>query len=87
MPKPLTDEQLKALRIVPLMDMPNKVRLALALSQVQQKDICEATGIPHPALSQIVTGRAGASIDNARLLADYFGCEIDDLFPRQKAVA
>lgn len=89
MPRPLTAEQLNALRLVPLMDMPNKVRLALTLTQAQQQQVVEETGILYPTLSKIVTGKSGdgVSIGNARKLADYFGCEVDDLFPRQQAVA
>jgi transcriptional regulator with XRE-family HTH domain len=89
MPKPLTPEQLNALRMVPLFEMPNKVRLAITLAQAQQQDIVEETGIAASRLSGIVTGNSGRAVwlNESRQLAAFFGCEVDDLFPREEPQA
>jgi len=65
---------------VPLGAMPNKIRIALALVKARQADVAEATGIPAPNVSNIVNGRP-VMLDTARKLAEFFGCQIEDLFP------
>jgi DNA-binding Xre family transcriptional regulator len=85
---PLTPEQLEALRAVPLGAMPNKLRIARALAKVKQVDIAESTGIATPNLSRLFTGDYQTlTIDTAQKLADYFGCQIEDLFPSRKPSA
>lgn len=82
MPKPLTPEQLDALRAVPLGTMRNKLRIALALSKARQIEVSEETGYPIPNLSKLVNGKyVDVTVDTAQKLADYFGCAIEDLFP------
>jgi DNA-binding Xre family transcriptional regulator len=84
----LTPEQLDALRAVPLGSMPNRLRIALALTKVRQAEIVEATGIAPPNLSKIISGGyKDMHVETARKLADYFGCQIEDLFPAREAVA
>lgn len=79
---PLTTEQAEALRAVPLGAMPNKLRIALALTKVRQATVSDATGIARPNLSNLVTGDYKTlTVDTARKLADYFGVQIEDLFP------
>lgn len=86
MPKPLTPEQLDALKAVPLGDMPNKLRIALALAQASQNDVVEETGIATPNLSKIVNGKyVDLNWANARKLADFFDCDPRDLFPTRVA--
>lgn len=89
MAKPLTQEQLDALRAVPLMGgMPNRLRIAIALAQVKQADIVDETGLWAPNLSNLVNGKyANLHVDTARKLAEFFGCAIEDLFPAREAVA
>jgi DNA-binding Xre family transcriptional regulator len=88
MPKPLSEEQLEALRRVPLLDMPNKVQLALTFTQAQQKDIVVESGLTTDVVHRIVTGKKQAvSVDEAGKLAAFFGCAIEDLFPAREAVA
>jgi len=90
MPKPLTPEQIDALRSVPLGEMPNKVRLALAMTKTRQADVVEETGIFASSLSDIVNGKYGdLNIETGRKLAAFFGpdCTIEDLFPAREAVA
>jgi DNA-binding Xre family transcriptional regulator len=95
---PLTPEQLDALRAVPLGTAPNKLRLALALlngpkhsrtsPKVRQLDVAEHTGIAAPNLSRLFTGDYQTlTIDTAQSLADYFGCQIEDLFPSRRPSA
>lgn len=86
MPKPLTPEQLEALKAVPLGEMPNKLRIALALSQASQTDIVAETGIATPNLSRIVNGKyVDIHWATVQKLADFFGCDPRDLFPLRAA--
>lgn len=88
MPKPLTPDQLTALRAVPLGAMPNKLRIAMALAGANQIEICDETGYAAPSMSRLVTGRyQDASLDTCRKIAGYFGCAIEDLFPARQEVA
>lgn len=84
----LTPEQLAALKAMPLGTMPNKVGLAFTLTGESQTAAAEAMDIPRPNLSKIVNGRyGGIELETTRKVADYFGCQIEDLFPRREAVA
>jgi DNA-binding Xre family transcriptional regulator len=90
MPKPLTTEQITALRAVPLTGtgMVNRLRIAIALAQVKQAEIVDETGIPAPNLSYLVNGKYGnLHVETAHKLAAFFGCQIEDLFPARDAVA
>lgn len=88
MQKTLTPEQVAALKAVPLGEMPNRLRIALALSKAKQAEVAEFTGIATANLSNIVNGKYSAlTIETGRKLADYFGCAIEDLFPAREAVA
>lgn len=83
----LTPEKLTALRAIPASAGPNRIRIALALADVKQADVCEALGITAPQMSTLVRGEyKSVSVERASELADYFGCAIEDLFPaREKA--
>lgn len=82
MPKPLTAEQLDALRAMPLGEMPNKVRVALALVQAKQAELVNEGILDAPHLSRIVNGDyVHVTVATARKLASFFGCQIEDLFP------
>lgn len=84
----LSAEQIDALRAVPLGTMANKIRVAIALAQVQQVDIVRSTGLPAPNVSNIVNGRYQAlTVDTARKFADFFGVAIEDLFPPKQEAA
>lgn len=88
MRKPLTTEQLEAMRAVPCGAMPNKLRIALALAQLQQSEVAEQTGIGVPHLSTLVTGKySNVTVETARKLAAFFGCAIEDLFPARQEMA
>lgn len=88
MPKPLTPEQIEALRSVPLGAMPNRIRVALAMVKARQSDIVEETGLLASSVSDLVNGKyTDLQVGTARKLADFFGCNIEDLFPAREAVA
>jgi transcriptional regulator with XRE-family HTH domain len=85
----LTRSQLAKLRRAD--PMPNRLRVAMRLStpQITQEQLADALGWSQPVISRLVTGGyARLSVDNARTLAKFFGCTVDDLFPaREEAVA
>lgn len=85
----LTEEKLVALRAVPVSaTMPNRVRVAAALAEVDQQTIVDATGFAQPYVSDVFRGRfEKITVDNARRFAEFFGCAIEDLFPAREAVA
>lgn len=85
----LTPEELGALRAVPVLDgMPNKVGLALTMLGLGQIDIIEETGFTQGFVSDVVRGKVkNLSIESARKFAEFFGCNIEDLFPAREAVA
>jgi DNA-binding XRE family transcriptional regulator len=86
MPKPLSADQLAALRAVPIGSMPNKLRVAIALVQAKQMEIAAETGYPAQSLSRLVTGQVGdPELATCHKLAAYFGCYIEDLFPAKVA--
>jgi hypothetical protein len=57
MSKTLTPEQLTTLRSVPLLDMPNKLKLALALVGARQTEVVGETGLTASNLSDLVNGK------------------------------
>jgi transcriptional regulator with XRE-family HTH domain len=84
----LTVEQLNALRAIPADTVPNRLRVAFALTDTRQVDACAATGISAARISDLVRGEyKSVSIDVCHALADFFGCAIEDLFPARQAVA
>lgn len=86
MPNRLTPEQIQALQSVPLGNMPNKLRVALAMVQARQSDLAEETGLFASGLSDIVNGKYGdLNIETGRKIAAFFGCAIEDLFPAREA--
>lgn len=85
---PLTAEQLNALRAVPLGSMANKVRLArmLLAADVRQSDIGASSGLTKVQISDIERGEyKDIPLENCRGLAEFFGCQIEDLFPPRAA--
>lgn len=68
----------------------NKVKLAIELAETTQVRVAEAVGHKQPYISSIANGQYSAiPLETARVLADHFGCSIEDLFParRDEAVA
>lgn len=83
---PLSKEQLAALQSAPMAGMPNKLRLARTLLGMKQSDVAEATGLKVPALSDLERGAyEDVKLDaNAYPLTEFFGCSVEDLFPRRQ---
>ena len=84
----LSPKQLAALRAAPISyrdRVTNRVRFAMVLADLRQRDIEIATGISHSQLSRIINGHTGRGgkieLQLALRLADYFGCDVVDLFP------
>lgn len=60
----------------------NRVAKAIELSGVTQLDIAATTGLPQPYISDVARSRYQTiTVDNARKLAEFFGCSIEELFP------
>jgi predicted XRE-type DNA-binding protein len=80
----LSSRQLATLRAVPVSDsMPNRVKAAAAIAAICQQDVVEGTGFAQPYVSDVFRGRyEKITVDNARRFAEFFGCTIEDLFPR-----
>ena len=63
----------------------NRLGLAISLAGVTQGVVARAVGLPQPYISDVARGRYQTiTLRNARKLADYFGCAIDDLFPAEQ---
>ena len=78
----LTIRQLESLRAAPLETLPNRLKVAFALANVQRAEAAAATGLSAPTISKLINGQYQTlDIENARKLAEYFGCSIEDLFP------
>lgn len=81
----LSPKQLQMLRRDPSANRVRVARKALGLTQVQ---VCDALGLAQPYLSDVERRRyAHITVANARRLADFFGCAIEDLFPSEVEVA
>lgn len=89
MAKPLTEEQLTALRAVPVTkDFPNRLRVAMALADVKQVELAEGVGMSQASVSDIRNGKYNdLKHTTVQRFADYFGCYIEDIFPAREAVA
>jgi transcriptional regulator with XRE-family HTH domain len=81
----LTPEQVTALRSVPLGHLPNKVRIARYMLGLKQGQIASAIGLAVPQLSDIERGDyKDVPLEKSRLVAEFFGCPIEDLFPSRE---
>lgn len=79
----LTDEQLEALRAVPVTTaVPNRLRVAMAMLAVTQVDVAAGTNLTQPTISDICKGNyTDLKHSTVQCLAAFFGCAIEDLFP------
>lgn len=69
-------------------ETPNKLRLAIDLADVTQIQVAEAVGVAQSQVSEDANGKySELSLDKARDYAEFFGCDVDDLFPRAEQVA
>ncbi len=84
---PLSGKRLRELKETAVGDR-NRVARAIELADVTQMDVAATTGLPQSYISDVARNRYQTiTVDNARKFADYFGCQIEDLFPAREAVA
>lgn len=84
----LTNRQLQELRQSSVGPSGNRLAEAMRLVDIKQVALAEQTGLSQPYISDVARGRhTTITVDNARPLAEYFGCAIEDLFPARQAVA
>jgi len=86
---PLNARQLKALRAAPA-NGGNRVAVAIALTRprVLQVDMAKAMDLPQPYVSDVARSRYQTiTVENAHKFADFFGCQIEDLFPAREAMS
>ena len=86
----LTPDQAIALERLPLDGKPNRLGLALAISDITQTDLAGETGFTQPYISAVMNGRYQTiTVENARKFAEFFGVSIETLFPlvRREEVA
>ena len=84
----LTEKQLKVLRSKPVSEGGNRLAAATELAEVSQADLSRAVAMTQQYVNDVARGRyATITVDNARRLAEYFGCSIEDLFPARPARA
>ena len=80
----LTPEQIKSLRRSD--EVPNGLRKAMELTGLTQVRLAEAVGLTQPYISQLVNGNhPSLPVETAGKLSDFFGCQIEDLFPSRAA--
>lgn len=66
----------------------NRVGRAIELAHVTQLEIAAATGLPQPYISDVARNRyTTITVENAHKFAEFFCCQIEDLFPAREAVA
>ena len=80
----LAPAELAQLRALPLRPSErNRLRLARSLARITQTTLAARTRMPQARLSRIERGGySKLPIETARALAAFFGCTIEDLFPR-----
>ncbi len=84
----MTVPQLEQLRSSGFPRTGNRVGVAIEIAGVTQRTIARTLGMPEPYVSEVVRGRYRTiTVENAHRFADFFGCTVDDLFPRREAAA
>jgi len=84
----MTPKQLADLRNRSARKTGNRLAAAFEIVDRSQADCVRATRFTAQYVSDMVRGRfQNISLDNARTFAEYFGCQIEDLFPAREAVA
>jgi DNA-binding XRE family transcriptional regulator len=84
----LTRSTLRRLKDEDVPDEPNRLRRAMALVEITQDALADAIDIPQSTISKIVNGQMPRlPLAQAQRLAEFFGCQTDDLFPAREAIA
>jgi len=85
---PLTSEQLDQLRQTSVGASGNRVQAALDLLRVTQTAAGEAIGLKTSYVSDVARGRmATVEVTTAYKFTEFFGCAIEDIFPRVETPA
>jgi transcriptional regulator with XRE-family HTH domain len=80
----LTRKQLTDLRRAPLDTPNNRIKQAMKLAGLTQVQVAQAIGIAQSQVSEDAAGKfSELSLAKARAYAALFGCDVDDLFPRE----
>lgn len=85
----MTPKQLRELRSRAVQpEIGNRLAAAFDITERTQADCVRETKFTTQYVSDMVRGRfQNISIDNAREFAEWFGCQIEDLFPASKQAA
>lgn len=84
----MTPKQLKELRAVKPTDTGNRLAAAFEITERTQAALVRETSFTPQYVSDVVRGRfQNIGVDNARVFAEWFGCQIEDLWPAREAVA
>lgn len=79
----LNEEQLRKLRATPPAGR-NRIAYACRLAGITQANLADGIGLRQQYVSDVACDRFGTiTVENARKFAEFFGCTIEDLFPRQ----
>lgn len=83
----LTTDQLKALRAVPVSEtMPNRLKIAMTMTDATQIDVASSTNLTQATISDIVNGNyRDLKHSTVHRIAEFFGCAIEDIFPSTRA--
>lgn len=77
----LNARQLQQLRQEP--GNPNRVKAAMRLARATQLMVSAGTGLAQSHISKVANDGPSVTVETASKLARFFGCRIEDLFPRQ----
>lgn len=84
----MTAKQIKALRARRVPPTGNRIPAACDISGLSQMDCARATGLTPQYINNVVRGRIqSVTVPTAHKFAEFFGCQIEDLFPSREAVA
>lgn len=84
----LTTKQLKQLREAPIGPVGNRLAAAIEIADTTSAEVARSTEFTPQYVSDVACGRwDDIKVGNARKFADYFGCQIEDIFPARHAVA
>lgn len=82
----LTGSQLRDLRESDATATGNRLGAAMAMLALTQAELADATNLAQPYISDVARGRHSTiTVENAYKFAEFFGCQIEDLFPSRAA--
>lgn len=81
-----TPHQIRELRQGAVEATGNRLARAMELAELTQAVLADALNLTQPYVSDVVRGRHSTiTVENAHKFANYFGCQIEDLFPSRAA--